>query len=657
MKLACACHRARRRQRGWALLAVMSLSAAGLMVLAGVMNWADETAEMTARNNEYFTTAYAAESATEKALTVMAQQFQVYGLPVVNNNMTNYATSIPTAAVDGPYWQNYQFYAGSVPNQMIVTNMATVNNIMGAPYAGLTLVATTYEIISTAVNTNSHYQIPATVGQQVYFGYIPLFQFAIFYQDYMELEPNAPMTVTGAVHGNADIYAAPLNGLTFSNAVSASGQISVGGYSTVNFDGGEEHVDPLNLPVGANNNGTSTNVSQNVYGILQLPQAGQTPTSASGQNLLYNQADLIIVISNNGAITVTSGAAVNGQATAITNYQSFLNTNGSFYDQRDDLTVNPVVIDVSNLVNWSATNTTLRPVLASARGVENADVQSIYVADLRGTTNQVVTTSYTYTTNYVKGSSPVTTATLPANYPGGVLAYVSPPIGVTLSGTHITSYTYYPINQSITTTTTYVTNMVQTTQPGIVLSNGAVLPPEGLAVATPDPAYIVGNWNIKNSTNAGAPSDAGLNDTTYTLPSAVYADAITVLSSAWNPANSTLNLTNRDAVSDTVNSAFLTGNVPTSGNDYSGGVENLARLLENWTGQTLTYNGSMVCMFNSQIANQPYQQPGSVFNPPTRNWAFDNNFTNPAKDPPLTPKVSSLLRNKWVLLPPYATSF
>jgi hypothetical protein len=480
-------------------------------------------------------------------------------------------------------------------------------------------------------------------------------------------------------------------------------------------------VSPLNLPVGTNTVSSNNNAGQNVYAILQTPAAGQTPNSATGTNLLYNKADMIIIISNNNNISVTSGAGINNRATTVTNWSLFLSTNGSFYDQRDSLTVNPMVLNVSNLVNWSATNNVLRPVLSSARGSGAADVQSIYIADLRSTSNSSVTTNSITGTNYSTNvattagypangtyvppvtstnTTPTTTSSKPANgtYLGGIstnttttgtnttsTTTVSYPSagsyvgsvttnkshGVTTGYTYnlitsynystnysynlISSYTYYQITGTSYTNTIYTTNWTINSQPGIVLSNGAILPPQGLAIATPDPAYIVGNWNVK--TNVGGSSDAGTSDTAYTRPSAIFADAISVLSGNWNPANSAASLSSRVATTDTVNAAFLTGNVPSDGTYYSGGVENFPRFLENWSGQTFFYNGSMVCMFASQIATAPWPGTGSVYNPPTRTWAFDNNFTNPAKQPPLTPQVLTLQRNQWVLLKPFTTSF
>ncbi len=759
MKLTPPYPRIRARRHGWALLAVITVSACAILLLASVMQWADSNAAITARNNETFAAAYAAEAATEKVLATMSQQYQNYGFSLINSNMNSYITNYPTQA-DGTYWTNFQFGSGNSVNQLIVSASATgVTNVIGnnspyAMYAGLTFVGNTYQIIANAQNTNTMYHIVSTVGQQISFGTIPLFQFAIFYQGDLEMAPGAAMTVSGPVHGNGNIYLDPQSTLVFSNNISAAENIytnqspldlSIRTFGSVTFDGLESSgVPPLNLPVGTNTDSSNTNVNQNVYGILQLPQASQTPSSATGSNLLYNQADMIIIISNNNTISVTSGAGVNNQATVISNsqWQFFMNTNGTFTDQRDNLPVNQLVLNVSNLVLWSATNTVLNPVLASVRPGQG-NVQSIYVADMRGTSNSTVTCTNAYGTNY--STNAVTSASLPSagtyvppitstnttstnssSFPGSgtylppitstntttttnTYAQGTPANGtflgtittnttlttnssspspgtytgtVTHSGSHyiynkitgytfnmisgytynkITGYTYQGIIASPWTNTICVTNWTITSQPGIVLSNGAALPPQGLSIATPDPAYIIGNWNIKLTNTSSAPSDAGLNDTTYARPSAIYADAVTILSPSWNPANSTAGISSRAASSDTVNAAFLTGNVPSDGNDdngegYSGGVENFARFLENWSGQTFTYNGSMVQMFTSQIATNEWPNTGTVYNPPTRHWAFDNNFSNPAKQPPMTPKMIAVQRSQWALLTPRSTT-
>lgn len=719
----------RAREGAWALLAVMSLSATALMVLAGVMTWANANVTVTDRNNEYFASSYAAEAATEKVLAAMTQQYEEYGFGVIGQNLANnsYAQNYLPSSSDDPYWTNFSFSGGSTANRVIVslvatnqTNAITTNSIYSgyASYNGLTMTVNTYDIIANAKLLSSEYKVVSTVGQKVFLATIPLFQFAIFYEQDMEIAPGANMTITGPVHGNGNIFVEPNSGvsLTFSNAVGAVGYVtnaenpldpSTRTIGAPIFD--STHLGdqpPLSVPVGTNTYSTNDPTGTNIYALLQLPQTGQDTNMST--NLFYNKADLIIIVSNNNTIGVTSGA-FNNEATVISNNQwaNWLSTNGSFTDQRNSLTVNPVVLNVSNLVNWSATNSVISSQLATSRGTSDGNISSIYIVDLRGTSNSSITTNSFLTTNYTTNTTtttgfptagtyvnPVTTnGTATTNTTSPTSGYIGsitnvevlqtnsskPASGTYIAGTlvtngsgfnktytydiweyayaHISSYTYGALSPSTSTNYTYLTNWSTTSQPGIVLSNGSVLPSGGLglAIATPDPAYIVGNWNIK--TNNGGSSDAGLNSTAHTYPSAIYADAVTILSPSWNPTNSASALANRTASSDTVNAAILTGNVPSNGENYSGGVENFLRFLENWSGQTLTYNGSLVCLFASQIGNYPWPGTGTVYNPPTRNWAFDSNFNNPAKQPPMMPDIRTVLRSQWTLLTPYTTSF
>jgi hypothetical protein len=679
----------RRAPGGWALLIVMVLAVGALLVVGSVLRWSNVTGDVTARNNELYATTYAAESATEKVLSAIVADYEDYGAPLVYSKLTTYSNFIPTAS-DDPYWANYTFTAGPGQTNLVVVNLINPTNlvVLGPPYQGLIMNCATYEIISTAMNNTTDFHIGAAVGQQVNLGTIPIFQFAIFFQNTMEIDPGANMTINGFTHGNGDIYMDPNSGvtLTFSNDVSASGSIILGenpldpssrpATSNPTFDGYHlSGVNPLILPVGTNTAGAATNTSQNVNAILQIPPAGTSPTSQTGSNYLYNKADLIVLISNN-SVTVTSGVQLNNQATVISNaaWSLWLSTNAStqFYDQRQGITIQTADIDVGKLTAWSATNNTLRPAIIAAGRA--GDLDSVYVADMRANSNAVVTTNYNYTTNIVftntvahpaSGATnlipPITTNTTltqstnhPANgtYMGSVSTNfsVNPKV---YQFSLITGYSYEWIT-GMTVTPYYTTNYNVVSQAGVVLTNGVTLPPQGLGVATPDPVFIVGNYNV--STN-GTPANMGTFNTSQTYPAAVYSDAVTILSSRWNPLNSSNNISSRTATNDTVNAAFLTGNVASDGTHYSGGVENFPRFLENWSGYTFTYNGSMVCMFNSQVATAPWPGTGTVYNPPTRNWAFDLNFNNPAKQPPLMPSVISVDRGAWTFLQTNTVSF
>mgnify|MGYP003574990101 FL=1 len=182
-------------------------------------------------------------------------------------------------------------------------------------------------------------------------------------------------------------------------------------------------------------------------------------------------------------------------------------------------------------------------------------------------------------------------------------------------------------------------------QSGIRVVNGETLPSGGLTIATRNPIYVKGDFNSPASTR-------GTSNTAGTKPSSIVADSITILSDDWNDSEGHKSLSYRKARNTTVNAAFLGGIVASDGVYYSGGVENFPRFLENWSGRTFTYNGSMVVMFYSQISNAPWPGTGDVYNPPNRNWAFDVNFMDATKLPPGTPQLLTTIRGKWEILPP-----
>lgn len=182
------------------------------------------------------------------------------------------------------------------------------------------------------------------------------------------------------------------------------------------------------------------------------------------------------------------------------------------------------------------------------------------------------------------------------------------------------------------------------------LRDGAVLPDNGLTVATARPLYIQGNYNQPNS------SHLGTTNTTATKPASIASDAINILSAAWTDAKSTDGVGDRVAANTTVNAAFLSGIVPSANGHYSGGVENYPRLHETWGGsRTLTYNGSMVVLFPSQYATARWGK-NNVYSPPNRKWTFDLNFLNEDKLPPGTPKLSAMIRGSWTVIPVGSTN-
>ena len=63
----------------------------------------------------------------------------------------------------------------------------------------------------------------------------------------------------------------------------------------------------------------------------------------------------------------------------------------------------------------------------------------------------------------------------------------------------------------------------------------------------------------------------------------------------------------------------------------------------------------MVVMYPSQYSTGLWPgtgNPPGVYNPPTRDWAFDLNFRDPTKLPPGTPAVRVLVRGGYAMIKP-----
>ncbi len=584
----------RPSRSGFALLVTLVFLAIMLVAYASLMSWVTTNANITTRNNLFNQSEAAAESATESVLAVMMRDFNNQAL----NSAATYTSSTNLPSQSG--WPQTFLFSDTNGNANATTVTAIGNpgwTNLPARYNGLFGWGQVWDIASVASPQNTVTNLSATVDQKVWFGSIPIFQFAIFYNMDLEINPGAAMTINGKVHSNDNIYATGNSSsapLTFSDLVEAAGQYysnrspldpSASRSGNVDFtlsnDNPKYPVQSLSLPIGTNNNPAA------VIGILGIPPAGTVATSPTGQSYPYNEADL--VISNNSingsnyvyyqnfnetpADTLVPMNVTN-VSSGVTNYSYSFVTNVSFFDYRENKTVKAVQLDVGNLNTW---------LTSSSKGQQFNSLNTS---------------------------------------------------GITSKG--------HPING------VYVYNNITPTSaqlPAVRLVNGQQLPPGGLTVATPFPIYVLGDYN---TTTNGTKFSTTLGDTTNTYPAAIMGDTVTVLSSAWSDAyNYNTGLSSRTPASTTINVATLEGIVPSNGSYYSGGVENFLRLLENWSSSyTLTYNGSIVVLFQSQYATG-YWDNTTYYYPPTRRWGFDLNFGQQSRLPPMTPQVRATIRESW----------
>lgn len=573
-------HRKKKSEQAHALLTVLIMAGISISVYAGLAQWTSSNTVVNDRNNTYNSAVAAAEGASEQALTYLARDFLNQSFNPASLDF--YKNQIPTTS----WASHYQFGDGfgGVNKSSIFCSSTMAMTSLDSQFSGLYGMTYSCTVRSSAKPLGTPYNMTAGVQQDLQLAAIPVFQFAIFYAMDLEINPGPIMKVTGKVHSNANIYTAPVAGLEFMDDVTAVSNIYSNrapgdptGGTKVNpvFDAQHvNHVSSLTLPIGTNNSPSAVNA------ILQPPPFGENPLSQTGQERYYNKTDLVITTTPTNVLVQAGNwnnfATIPPDVAGTTNTPprySFINTNATFYDQREGKNTVTTEIDVLALNAWiTNAGTSLNSLAKFQLG---HPLNSVYVTDKRSSAGKLTV---------------------------------------------------------------------------VRVSNGQTLPPGGLTVATAEPLYVKGNYN--------APASAlGTTNTASSLPASLLADSVTVLSGNWLDGNSSKSLSSRTATPTTVNAAFLAGIVPTttvnSGGHYSGGVENFPRFLEDWNGRTFTYNGSMVVMFPSQSATNFWVAPGTYYNAPTRQWAFDVNFLDYRKLPPATPMVRKLVRGQWAVVAVY----
>ncbi len=597
---------------GYALIMVLIIGAVSMLVMAATMKRTSTVALQNDRNNHYVANINAAEAAVEKVIARLTYDFQGYGMGAVNANLNLYRTNIPTAG-ENPYWSKFRFANGQGQgNRVYVGKLADYTGPLPSQYPGLFAKnAQLYRVLANVSPATGPYQnMTNAVQVDVLLALLPLTQYAIFYNSLLEFSTCAPMTVNGRTHANGSVYVGSSSDLTFNGTVTATGTVGSpknNGQGPWSFPGNVDFNGNPNFKTNVPTVMVSINMS-NTHSLIDFPAAGVTPGSAAGQQLLYNQAQVVLLVSNTSVTAKIqaspSAYQVPGEDTPIVLQQSwsstsswnsvqarvstnfpFLTITNTFQDQREDKRILAADIDVGKYNQWISTNTSVL-----------------------------------------------------TKFPAG-------------SGT-------YP-------TILYAANCRtnNSSQLGAVrLTNGVVAPyngGRGWSVATPNPLYVRGDYNCPNSAHLAS------TNTSATYPCALMSDALTILSSSWKDATSFTPDESGPTPSSaiTINAAILTGIKPSTGNTtstFSGGVHNLPRLLEDWTSSRYVWlNTSIINLFNSTKATGQFVTPGSgsYYTAPSRRFSFDYNFLDYDKVPPGIPCVLAAIRVNWTVPPPNTVTY
>ena len=458
--------------------------------------------------------------------------------------------------------------------------------------------------------------------------------YAMFFVDDLELQPSTAFTVTGPIHTNASLYIGSNNFTTTSWVEYGSDYVN--GYSpkdprfpgaaftAPNFakskstlalsDCPPVQVSPY-LPWGWNLSLGSASGNGNDDGyheIIERPVAGDDPL----KNVRYfYQPGYRIVISASGSPSVTyinssgtvstiSGSTMNalvgnnGQGTSTTVVQQ----NKPFFDKRlDGFPANAAEADKTGAVK--VTNIDISRLISNLGSLPGW-TGLLYLADEGATIFNA----------------------------DGTVKTPGTPSTVTINGTNYT-----------------------TTRRAFRLINGWAMteksPYNGLTIVSENPVYIQGNYNTSATSSASVPSNNGTftdpDASGYTRkPAAVIADAITVLSGAWDDAKSNQAISTRIASNTTVNAALVSGHMASNGSRYSGGGENFIRLLEDWKDATFCYYGSLVQLYASNQAVGPWNGDGFVYKSPKTTRIYYDDFAFSTDSPPGNLQIAAYLQQQ-----------
>ena len=348
----------------------------------------------------------------------------------------------------------------------------------------------------------------------------------------------------------------------------------------------------------------------------------------------YTTAYTVLKPDNTVDTTRTKASTTSGSGSTGTTYAIYTDTNtGSFgygmYDQRRGLATASTTASTLNAdgqVDLVQIDMRAVKALVTSMSSNTADANAITYTDPVTSTTQVWNNTNAVASGIISATQPAGAEAMPWN--GAVYIDIQAPN----SGT------------SHQTTSVRLVN-------GAVANGSSLLPSYGpngigLSVATNAPLYVLGHFNADGtvtSTSAATPDDGkdgSAGNTSKESPVSLASDAITILSPGWSDANS-LNLNPAASGNTEIAAALLTGYVVTNSSASSGGAHNFPRFLENWGSNIVAFRGSMVAMFNSRIANQPWST--AYYGAPGRQWGFDSLFKN-GTFPPFSPKVMSYRR-------------
>lgn len=520
------------------LIALVMVAMLTLIGLAALFT-ADDEVSIAGNEIQEMQAFYAAEAGLDKAAAFIQNHFDSTGktpsvLPSGTEKLNDCDVSYDTKTT-------------GLTNQKILTT---------GTLSGLHALTRSFTLTSTATSAADNAKIQLSVDFESQL--IPVFQFAVFYLEDLEIAPGPKMQLNGRVHTNGDLYLQAGDKLTLNSYVTAAGDILHGRKGPGSIDNGDVLIKDRSGLFVSMKEGSGWLESSDSYWYDSSTARWQ----GTVQDAAHGQEKLNLPL-NGGATSHSLVEPASGNPDSYEDKADVKFVNGAAMRKIAGVWVNVTAAMVADgVINYSSDKFT------DQRENKKVDVMDLDVGKM-----------------YDKGYAPA----------NGVIYFSDKETG--------------------------------SNWPALRLKNASELD-DGLTIASNNPVYSLGNFNSVNK-----------------KPASIMADALTILSSAWDDSKSTQTYTNRDANATTVNASLIIGNTNTTSSNYNGGFENLPRFLEDWSGVELKWLGSMVNLWQSKQATGIWG--GSYYSPPDRNWAYDTDLNDPDNMPPATPNVRIFQKIGW----------
>ncbi len=224
-----------KTSQGFILFTVIALTItlSGLLVayaiLAKVQN--SSTKSTASGNSGFYGTEAALNTRADNLRRILLDYQQPAGTSP--SSLTDCFTPGSSNVGSGDYQCRTQIFAapddsmGKIAAYSYVVEGETINSIVppGESFQGLSMAETRYSLNAVAKKENSDAdEILAITQMAVKTRLIPLFQFAAFYTNDLEILPGPTMTLSGPVHTNGSLYLGANN----NNGLNINGQVTVG---------------------------------------------------------------------------------------------------------------------------------------------------------------------------------------------------------------------------------------------------------------------------------------------------------------------------------------------------------------------------------------------------------------------------------------------